>query len=223
MGILVSVAVHQLAAQARVSPAMPNFTPSGSVTYYFTPGAAGLASSPEGCNLQAGTPSGALSTTGGAAGCQSGGMGYALNYGAGVPASFTSAPLAAPLTIGGNMSLRFYLTDPVQPVWTAAQNPRVAIEIDAVDANGDLLLAVAAGEWTVCNGTPRVCNTGPTPVGGSYSMSIPPITLPAGSRLSVLLRESGAVSSASRTVYGGSGLTANYSDAGVTLTTGTLQ
>ena len=223
MGVLVSVAVHQLKEQVRVSPSMASFTPSGSVTYYFTPGAAGLASSPEGCNLQAGTPVGGLSTTRATGGCQSGGMGYALNYGAGVPASFTSAPLAAPLTIGGDMKLRFYLTDPVQPVWTTAQNPRVAIELDAVDGNGDLLLAVAAGEWTVCNGTPRVCNTGPAPVGGDYSMSIPPITLPAGSRLSVMLRESGAVSSASRTVYGGSGLTANYSDAGVTLTTGTLQ
>lgn len=95
--------------------------------------------------------------------------------------------------------------------------------MDAIDANGELLLAVAAGEWTVWNGTPRVCNTGPAPVAGDYSMSIPPVTLPAGSRLSVLVRETGAVSSASRTVYGGSGLTENYSDAGVTLTTGTLQ
>lgn len=223
MGYLVSVAVHQLKEQVRVSPAMPTFTATGSVTYYFTPGAAGALASPEGCNLQAGTPVAGLSATRGAGACQSGSMGYAFNYGASIPAEFTSAPLAAPLTIGGAMGLRFYLTDPVQPVWSTAQNPRLAIEIDAVDANGDLLLAVAAGEWTVCNGTPRVCNTGPAPVAGDYSMSIPPITLPAGSRLSVLVRETGAVSSASRTVYGGAGLTANYADAGVTFTTGTLQ
>lgn len=223
MGYLVSVAVHQLKEQVRVSPAMPTFTPTGSMTFYFTPGVAGLLTSPEGCNLQAGTPVAGLSTTRGTGGCQSGNMGYAFNYGASIPAEFTSAPLAAPLTIGGTMSLRFYLTDPVQPVWTTAQNPRLAIEMDAIDANGDLLLAVAAGEWTVCSGTPKVCNTGPAPVAGDYSMSIPPVTLPAGSRLSVLVRETGAVSSASRTVYGGSGLTANYSDAGVTLTTGTLQ
>ena len=223
MGILVGVAVHQLEQQVRVSPAMPAFTPSGSTAFYFTPGAAGLLSSPEGCNLQAGTPDAGLSSTRPAGTCQSGGMGYALNYGAGVPASFTSAPLAAPLTVGGEMTLRFYLTDPVQPVWTTAQNPRLAIEVDAIDAAGELLLAVAAGEWTVCNGTPRVCNTGPSPVGGTYTMSIPPTTLPAGSRLSILLRESGAVSSASRTVYGGRSLTADFSDAGVTFTTGTMQ
>ena len=223
MGTLVSVAVHQLALQARVSPTLPAFTPTGAVTYFFQPGAAGLASSPEGCNQQAGAPDAAMGTAPGAGACQSGTMGYATNYGAGIPASFTSAPLAAPLTVGGATSLRFYLTDPVQPVWTVAQNPRLAIEIDAIDANGDLVLAVAAGEWTVCNGSPRVCNTGPQPVGGTYTMSIPPITIPAGARLSVLLRESGAVSSASRTVYGGAGLAGNFSDAGITLTTGTLQ
>ena len=223
MGILVSVAVHQLAEQVRVSPALPTFTPTGSVAYFFTAGPAGALTSPEGCNLQAGAPVAGLATAPGTGACQSGSMGYAVNYGAGVAAEFTSAPLAAPLTIGGNMSLKFYLTDPVQPVWTLAQNPRLAIEIDAVDANGELLLAVAAGEWTVCNGTPRVCNTGPQPVGGTYTLSIPPITLPAGSRLSVLVRETGAVSSASRTVYGGAGLTGSYADAGITLTTGTLQ
>lgn len=223
MGYLVGVAVHQLKEQVRVSPKMPTFTASGTMTFYFTPGALGGVASPEGCDLQPGTPDAGLATTRGAGTCQSGGMGYALNYGAGIPASFTSAPLAAPVTVGGDMNLRFYLTDPVQPVWTLAQNPRLGIEIDAVDENGDLVLAVAAGEWSVCNGSPRVCNTGPSPVAGTYAMSIPPITLPAGTRLSILVRETGAVSSASRTVYGGRGLTADYSDAGVTFTTGTLQ
>jgi hypothetical protein len=72
------------------------------------------------------------------------------------------------------------------------------------------------------NGT-RVCNTGPQPVAGTYTMDIPPITLPAGSRLSILARETAAVASASRTVYGGRGLAASFADAGITITTGTLQ
>jgi hypothetical protein len=150
-------------------------------------------------------------------------MGYAVNYGVGEPATFTSAPLAAALTIGGPTTLRFYLTDPAEPAWVAAQNPRVSIEIDAVDENGELLLAAGSAEWTVCSGSPRVCNTGPQPVGGNYTVNIPPTTLPAGSRVSVLVFESAAVASASRTVYGGAGLTGNYSDAGITLTTGTLK
>ena len=223
MGILVSVAFHRLEKQARVSPAFPTFTPTGSSTLYFTPGAAGLAASPEGCNLQAGAPVGGLSPARPAGTCQSASMGYAVNYGAGVPGVFTSAPLAAPLTVGGTMALRAYLVDPLQPAWTLAQNPRLAVEVDAVDDNGDLLLAVAAAEFTVCNGTPRVCNVGPQPVGGTYTLNVPPVTLPAGSRLSIVLRESGVVSSASRTLWGGSALSGNFSDAGVTLTTGTLQ
>jgi serine protease AprX len=223
MGTLVSVAVHQLALQTRVSPKMPVFTATGSSKFYFQPGAAGVATSPEGCNLQAGAPSGGLGAAPATGACQSGSMGYAVNYGVGDAANFTSAPLAAPLTIGGPATLRFYLTDPAQPAWTVAQNPRLTVEIDAVDENGELLLAAGAGEWTVCNGSPRVCNTGPQPVGAAYTVNIPPITLPAGSRVSVLVFESAAVASASRTVYGGAGLAGNYSDAGITLTTGTLQ
>ena len=225
MGIRVTLTVAQLAPQARVSPALPVFTPTGSTTYFFQPGPAGLLTSPEGCNQQAGAPEGALATAPGAGSCQSGSMGYAVNYGAGVPASFTSAPLAAPLTVGGTLALKFYLADPAQPLWEAGFNPRLGLEVDAVDASGDLLLAVAAGEWTVCNtvnGT-RVCNTGPQPVAGTYAMEIPPITLPVGSRLSILARETAAVASASRTVYGGRGLAASFADAGITITTGTLQ
>ena len=113
-------------------------------------------------------------------------MGYAVNYGAGIPGSFTSAPLAAPVTVGGATTLKFYLVDPAEPAWMAAQNRRLNIEIDAVDENGELLLAVAAGEWTVCTGTPRVCNTGPQPTAGTYSMSIPRSRFPpaAASRCS---------------------------------------
>jgi hypothetical protein len=166
---------------------------------------------------------GGMSPTRPAGACQSASMGYAMNYGAGFPGVFTSGPLSTALTVGGTMALRIYLVDPAQPAWTLAQNPRLAVEVDAVDENGELLLAVAAAEFTVCNGTPRVCNVGPQPVGGTYTLNIPPVTLPAGSRLSVVLRETGVVSSASRAVWGGAALAGNYSDAGVTLTTGTLQ
>ena len=48
-------------------------------------------------------------------------------------------------------------------------------------------------------------------------------TLPAGSRISVVLLESAAVTSSGRTVYGGKTLTANFNDAGVQFTTGTLK
>jgi hypothetical protein len=121
--------------------------------------------------------------------------------------------------------LKFYLTDPLQPAWDGAQNPRVDLEIDAIDQNGELLVAVATGEWTVCNtvGGVHTCNTGPQPVAGVYTVDIPGVTIPAGTRISVLVSETGAVASTSRTVYGGRSLTTNYGDAAVKLTTGTLR
>ena len=225
VGIRVTLALSQLVPQVRVRPTLPVFTPTGSVTYFFQPGPNGLLTSAEGCNQQAGAPLGGLATTQGIGACQTGSMGYTVNYGADIPAEFDSAPLAAPLTVGGALNLKFYLTDPAEALWQTAFNPRLDVEIDAIDANGDLLLAVASGEWTVCNTVngARVCNTGPQPIAGTYTMQIPAITLPAGSRLSVLARETAAVASASRTVYGGRGLAASFADAGVILTTGTLQ
>jgi serine protease AprX len=223
MGIRVTLAVSQLTPQTRVPRALPAFTPTGSRALFFHPGAAGLATSAEGCNLQAGAPDAGLGTSRWPGQCQSGLMGYAMNYGADIPAIFTGAPLAVPMTVGGNVTLKFYLTDLAQSAWAAAgQNPRLDVELDAVDANGDLILPLGAGEWHVCNDA-GVCNTGTTPAAGTYTMSIPGATIPAGARISVVVRQTGVVTSTSRTVYGGAGLTANYSDAGVTLTTGTLQ
>jgi serine protease AprX len=226
MGTLVSVALHQLTPQARVAQTLPKFTAGGTSSWYFQPGAAGLLRSAEGCNQEAGAPVGGLSTTRNAPGtCQSGLMGYAVNYGVGNAASFTSAKLAAPMTVGGPASIKFYMVDPLQTAWTTAQAPFMEFEIDAIDDNGDLVLAVAATQQDVCttvNGT-KTCKTGPQPVGGVYTFEIPPVTLPAGTRISVLGYAAQVVTSTARTVYGGRGLTGDFSDAGVTFTTGTLQ
>jgi serine protease AprX len=221
MGIRVSLELAQLTAQARIAPTLPTFSPIGTTTYYFLPGAPGSTTTPEGCNLQAGAPVGGLSTAKGSGTCQSGSMGYAVNFGLGMPASFTSSIVTSAITVGGTMSLKFYLTDPLQPLWQPGFNPRVDLEIDAIDSSGNLVAPIAFGEWTVCNGT--ACNTGPTPVGGVYTVQIPPATIPAGARISVLVSETAAVASASRTVYGGRGLSASFTDAGVSLTVGTLK
>jgi serine protease AprX len=222
MGTRVSMTLAQLTPQTRTSPKLPTFTASGSTTFYFQPGAAGLSSSAEGCNQQEGAPKGGLSKTRGAGACQAGAMGYAVNYGADDPAVYTSAPLAAPVTVGGPMTFTVYLADPAETVWQAGFAPRLAVEVNAVDANGELIRAVASGEFQICDAAGN-CKTGPTATRGVYTLNIPGVTLPAGSRLSVVMRESAAVASATHTVYGGKGTSTSYSDAGVKLTTGALR
>ena len=222
MGIRVSAVVSQLTPQTRIRPVLPSFTATGTQPNYFQRGTAGLLTSPEGCNLQAGAPVGGLagSTSGGA--CQSGSMGYLVNYGAGAPAIFTGPKLTAPLTIGGTATAKVYLVDPLQPAWASGFNPRLAIELDAVDDSDNLVMAIASYEQTVCNDA-GACNVGPQPVSGTYTFNVPPVTIPAGTHLSVVLRESAAVASGSRIVFGGAGLATNYADSGVTLTTGTMK
>jgi hypothetical protein len=209
-----------------VAQTLPKFAAGGTSSWFFQPGPAGALTSAEGCNQQVGAPVGGFSTTrNGSGGCQSGNMGYAVNYGVGTPASFTSTKLAAPLTVGGPATVKFYLVDPLQSAWVNVNSPFIEIEIDAIDENGDLVLAVAASQQDVCttvNGA-TTCKTGATPVGGSYAFEIPPVTLPAGTRISVLVYAAQVVTSTARTVYGGRGLAADFSDAGVTFTTGTLQ
>jgi serine protease AprX len=233
MGRLVTVAVHQLSAQSRVARKFEatGFRSSGVSTYYLQPGSAGALQSVEGCNQQAGAPNGGLATTRPVGQCQSGNMGYATNYGVevvdgtGTPGSFVSAPLAAPLTVGGTATLRFYLVDPLSPAWMAAgaSNPRLVVEVDAVDENGFIITPVAAGETRLCNADFTSCLTGATPTAGTYVMNVLPQTIPIGARLAISIRLTAAVSSASRTVYGGKAGLVDFSDAGLTLTTGTLQ
>jgi serine protease AprX len=232
MGNLVSIAAHQLAPQLRVAQEFPktNYTATGSTTYYFTSGPAGALTSPEGCNQQVGAPVGGMSTTRPVGTCQSANMGYAINYGAeeagGTPAVFTSAPLAAPMVVGGTATMKFYLVDPLQPQWQGVSNPRLVVEIDAVDAEGNLVAPIASGDIKICpTDTGNNCFTGTTPTLGTYTMNVPPVSVPAGSRLSVTARLTAAVSSASRTLYGGAGTlgAGDFSQAGITLTTGALQ
>src|SRR5206468_2404974 len=67
MGIRVTLTMAQLTPQTRVSPTLPVFTPTGSVSYFFQRGPAGVVASPEGCNQQAGATQGGLATTQGRA------------------------------------------------------------------------------------------------------------------------------------------------------------
>ena len=54
----------------------------------------------------------------------------------------------------------------------------MTLEVDAIDANGQLVAAIATGQWDIC-ATANACYTGPQPVGGIYSVNIPPALVPA--------------------------------------------
>lgn len=223
MGSRVTLAVSQLAPQTRVRPSLAVFTPTATTSWYFKPSTTGIASSPEGCTMVAGAPNAALGTTPGAGTCETGNIGYAINYGVGTPAVFTaSAASTADTVYGGTVSLKWYIVDPLQPAWTTIQSPFMTLEVDAIDANGQLVAAIATGQWDIC-ATASACYVGPQPVGGTYTVDIPPASVPAGTRLSVVINQAQVVTSAARTVYGGRGLTVNYSDAAVKLQTGTVK
>ena len=113
---LVSTSFVQLAPQKQNLANVPKFVKASDLSMYFQPdGSGGPATSPEGCPLQAGAPTGGLAPTKNTDECQAGYVGYAVNYGVGTPAEFVSEPLKAPLTIGGASQFTFYLVSEVQP------------------------------------------------------------------------------------------------------------
>ncbi len=210
LGNAVSVHFAQLEPQERQGGGGPRFTPGGSLPLYFA-GGAGALPSPEGCGLAAGAPVGTLAESPPAdTTCQSGVVGYSTSYAADTPAVFTSAPLTSDVTIGGTGSLRVYLVDPAQPVYSVALGSALSYELSAVAADGTVTpLAEDEAEELV--------QAGPTPTASTFTVSVPPMTVPAGSALRLTLRFSGVYTAAMRMVYAGT-----YADSGLTLTTGTI-
>ena len=211
LGNKISVHVAQLARRANVTPDGSTFTPTGSQALYFTPSSdPGPLPGLDGCDTDADAPLGALSATPGTGACREGFVGYAVNYGAGIPASFEAAtPSDADVTIGGPATLVVYLSDAAQPLWSAGFASGVTYSLEQVDAAGETTV-LATGE------TEDVAAVGPTPTRGEYSFDVPPVTVPAGSKLRLTLAFSGVYTSTMRLLYGGG----DFADAGIVLTTG---
>jgi len=180
--------VAQLTKQTRVSPALPSFTPTGTSAYFFQPvvGRRLVAGRLHDRGWRAvGRPRERAS----AGVCQTGSMGYAVNYGAGMPASFTGVPLGGGDDGRGLVTLKLYLNRSLVSAWQAAQNPRISLEVDAVDANGALITAVASGEWSVWQHGQRRAGLQHRRAAGRRRLhrQHPAVTIPAGARLSVLV------------------------------------
>jgi serine protease AprX len=209
---LVSVSFSQLVPQVPDLSRVPKFSRSGEMALYFQPdGNGGPATSPEGCAMQAGAPSGGLAPAKATDDCQAGMMGYAVNYGAGTPAEFTSEPLKAPMTIGGTGRFTLYLADEAQPVFGAYGTGAITYALDAVSPSGDVL-GVAGGELE------DGAVSGPTPTKNEYPLVVPPTMIPAGSQLRLRLQISCFCTSTMRMVYGG-----EFADAGFITGIGSFQ
>ena len=219
LGNVVTLAVAQVQPQTPAAQG-PAFVPDGNRTLFFQPSTAPSAlpvplPTPEGCTLTAGAPKGHLGGAPSTANCDAGVVGYAVNYGADVPAEFTtSAPLSQPVVLGGPSSFTLWLADPAAAVWTHAAASRVSYSIEAVDGAGKAT-PVASGDLERLVDDAEEVDVAPTRA--EYPFDVNPTVVPAGSSLRVRLRFSGVYTSAMRLFFGG-----RFADAGVTLGTGRL-
>lgn len=173
----------------------PTFRPSQSaLELAFAPREdnASPASSPEGCAFDSTVaPDGLLTTEGGGDTCAAGLMGYATNYGAGVPGSFTSPPLAEPLVIGGTGSFTIHIADEAHSAWSNAFASTPSYTLSAVAEDGTV--TPIAGSDLEYQGTGEQ----------TFEIGIPPTEIPAGSAIRLELNFTGFYTSASRLLYGG--------------------
>ncbi|HET9444196.1 MAG TPA: S8 family serine peptidase [Acidimicrobiales bacterium] len=214
LGNTVTVHLAQLAAQNPLpGSGGPRFRPTGSTIRNFVAGAeTGVLPSPEGCLLTGGAPQGSLAEAPGAGGCHAGVVGYATTYGADTPAVFSGGSLEGIEALGGRANIVVYLADTLQPAWSAAFESSLHYTVEAVGADGSVTpLATGDAQDPVF--------VGPQATRGEYAFDMPPTAVPAGSRLRVSLRFSGVYTSTMRMLFGGGG----FADAGISLTTGTLQ
>lgn len=217
LGDVISVAVSQVEPQAPAGGG-PSFVRTGSHTLLFqdSTAAALLAvplPSPEGCALTAGPVQGRMAAARFTDSCTTGVVGFATSHGADAPAEFNaSAPLVAPVTLGGASSFTLWLADAAAPAWTTAGASTVSYTLEAVDAAGQAA-PVAGGDLE--RKVDDAEEVGPAPTRAEYAFEIPPTTVPAGSTLRLRLRFSGVYTSTMRLLFGGA-----YGDAGVTLGAG---
>ncbi|MEX2554193.1 MAG: S8 family serine peptidase [Actinomycetota bacterium] len=208
----VSVAFVQLTPQKNALANLAKFVKASDYTLHFQPdGSGGPATSPEGCALQAGAPTGGLAPTPATTDCQAGIADYTTTYGVGTPAEFVSEPLKTTTTVGGLAKFTFYFAHESQPVLGAYGAGSITYALDAIATDGKTV-GVAGGE--VSDGA----MAGPTPTRGEYPFVTPPTVVPAGSTLRLRFQVSCFCSGGMRMVYGG-----EFADSGITMGIGSLQ
>lgn len=189
-GRKVELQAATLVAQARKTVETgPVFVAGDQSTIFFRPdGASGLPDA-DGCGADEGAPSGGLGSAplDPEAGCESGMVGYAVNYGAGVPATFTSEPLPNDRTFGGAGNLLLHLSGPGAGGFLDWAVESIGPDDEATQlAAGTVEGAVAA------------------PAAGTIDapLEMAPFTVPKGHRMRVSITLSAVANSAVRLLYG---------------------
>jgi serine protease AprX len=204
---LVDVAAALASILKRKLPAEGAFVADGELNLSFIPlpeRATGVIS-PEGCETEAGAPSGTLAAPAPGGVCHSASHGYLeYNFNA-LPAEFTSAPLDSAIAVGGMASIVVHIADPLRESASAASVGRFVYRLDVIAADGTAT-SLSTGE--TLQGLVDGRNEG--------AFDVIPVQVPMGARLRLQLLYPGAASSAARMLFGG----ADYGDAGITLTVG---
>lgn len=202
-----TVSVTQLQKQAVTVSEAPSFVAAGELRLAFS-GGSGQAESPEGCDYDLSGVSGQM-TAAADSGCHAGTVGYAVNYGASIPAEFVSEPLAADTVFGGIAEVAYYLADSSGDAAAGAGLiADMTYGLDAVDEAGEVIMAIAGG--TIVDGGVASAS----PVYNAYPLEIPTTAVPAGARLRLRMQFSGVYSSSMRMLWGG-----EFSDSGLRLQT----
>jgi len=192
-----------LVAQARKTVKTgPTFVPGPQATLYFQPdGGSGLPS-PEGCDSEE-APTGGLNTSKvDGLGCEAGFVGYAVNYGAGIPASFTSPALKEDRTFGGDGSLLLHLVGP-------GSGGFLDWKVESVDPDGESAV--------LASGTVESVVSAPAAATVEAPITMAPFTVPKGHAVRFSFTLSAVANSGIRLLFG-----EGYESA-VTLTTGSLR
>ena len=152
-------------------------------------------SSPEGCTVATPPAAGVLATAT-ADTCEAALVGVDAKDAAGQP-TFTSAPLAQPITVTGKGALVLHLADEAAATRKAAINSRVFFKLDAFDpAAPATALALASGQPDAVFGEGAHRS--------SYDFDAVTATVPAGWALRLRVYVSGAGTIPTRLLYGGS-------------------
>lgn len=209
-GLLSVVATSAAAGGSNGATALnaPQFVADEVLSLAFSPDPARTTGvlSPEGCDVEPGSPRGILGSPGPGDVCHTALWGSHLAPD--TNAEFTSTPFGQPIVLGADTAITVHDVNPLQEL--TATSPRLDYVLSEVTANG---FTYPLSSGTAIDGLVEGRNE------ATFELARHGIQVAAGSRLRFVMSRNGARGSAARTLFGGS----DYGDAGIKLAIGHFQ